>query len=709
MLPRDGVVALREAENEAKAHQRGVWAAYVPLPPPPICRTFDATVIEVISGDTIMVLENGSHVEKRVTFSSIRVPRQQAKGASSDPFAIQCKEFVRQKLIGKTVTVSLEYERASETGKDLRLFGTVLYGGKGSGNSRGRLHDIATQLVQEGLAVTVRHRGDEPRAAGYDMLLVEEVEAVQKKKGMHGPQAKASATGVTQKNDISTDAKRAKAVFATLSKDKTYKGQIDHVFTASRFKVTIPSENVTIQLALSQVRTPLIAKTNPSNSDEDGNDTLEEGEVKEDPLAKWIEEGKRFSRHNYLQRKVDIEISDIDRNGIMMGKIHTHGDNNRTKPVAFALVERGLASVDKYAQRRGGQEIMTLLDIQNDAQREKRGMWIVPNAIPEPSKDDDEENDDMDGESSNEAGKSMFRVNLTEIYDGANFAVNFVDQPNDSDNALLRGQMKLSELEEMMASFAKNAANEEALLTPSKGMLLAALDVDPSCDDGQSDERAWLRAYVEDTLDDKRVRLTFIDYGHGATVSVNDLRELPPPLQHYAPQAVPCTLSFLRAEGVNTEGGLAAAQALNSLAWGKACLIKVHGRERGANLAGGKSGGDATSALWPPPKLEVSLYAVDSYSEEDLSHATNVGVKLVRHGFIRISATLARKERGLSRRRRGGNKTVAHVATTNETLHELEVAQELAYNEHLRMWVYGHPGDSDDEDVKDEKSDEKKK
>ena len=159
----DGVIALRGAENEAKENRCGVWAAYTQLPPPPICRTFEATVTEIVSGDTIMVLENGSNIERRVTFSSIRVLRQQVKGPSSDPFAMECKEFVRQKLIGKTVTVSLEYERKSETGKDIRQFGSVRYGGKGSGNARGRGQDMATQLVQEGLAVTVRHRGDEPR------------------------------------------------------------------------------------------------------------------------------------------------------------------------------------------------------------------------------------------------------------------------------------------------------------------------------------------------------------------------------------------------------------------------------------------------------------------------------------------------------------------------------------------------------------------
>lgn len=711
MLPKEGVISLREAENDAKRNRRGIWVGYISPQPPSVCRTFEATVIEVVSGDTVMVLEKGSNVERRVTFSSIRVPRQQAKGASSDPFAVECKEFVRQKLIGKTVTVVLEYERGSETGKDVRQFGSVRYGGRGQ--------DIATQLIQEGLAVTVRHRGDEPRAAAYDMLMVEEVQAVEKKKGMHGPQTKASLPNATPSNDITTDPKKAKAVFATLSKDKTYKGIIEHVFTGSRFKVTIPSENVTLQLALSQVRTPIVTKANSKASASPGLDVengenvsegLEDGEIQENPLIKWVEASKTFSRRNLLQRKVDIEISDIDRNGIVLGKIFSFGENNKAKSVAFSLVERGLASVDKYYERRGGQEVIALLDLQSTAQNEKRGMWIVPNAVPTSVKDEEADSSNIEVvDDGDDGAKNMFRVHLTEIYNGASFAVNFVDQPNDADNLLLRGQMKLSEVEEMMRAFAKEADNiVSESVSPSKGMLLAVFHENPSPpEDEDPIGSVWLRALVEEKVEDGRVNVYFVDYGHRAMVSVKDLRALPLPLQHYAPQAVPCKLSFLRAQNVGTDAGVAAARALNSLAWAKCCLIKVNGRERTPPSNNKTSN---TSPISIPPQLDVSLYAVESYAEDHLAHATNVGVKLVRHGFLRISTTLARKSRGLGHpKRRGGSKTRTHTETTNETLQELEVAQDMAHKEHLRIWQYGHPGDSDDEDDVRKDDEDKKK
>jgi staphylococcal nuclease domain-containing protein 1 len=258
------------------------------------------------------------------------------------------------------------------------------------------------------------------------MLMVDEVEAVQRKKGMHGPQATAAAAAAAPSDDLTSDSKKAKTFFATLNKDKTYKAIIEHVFTGSRFKVSIPSEGVTLQIALAQVRTPVVTKTPPPSSSSaaaststgtsssaegvTGSETepstatstdtdtatataqqepLEEGEIREHPLVKWVEAGKRFSRHSLLQRKVDIEIADMDRNGIMLGKVYSLGEGNKPKAVAFSLVERGLASVDKYAQRRGGGEVSALLELQDNAKSEKRGMWVVPDAVPEAQKDRD--------------------------------------------------------------------------------------------------------------------------------------------------------------------------------------------------------------------------------------------------------------------------------------------------------------------------------
>jgi staphylococcal nuclease domain-containing protein 1 len=94
--------------------------------------------------------------------------------------------------------------------------------------------------------------------------------------------------------------KKAKAFFNLLQKEKTFRALVDYVFTGSRFKITIPSENATVNFALAQVRCPSLAKPPQANA------TLEEGEVPpaEDPLHVWGENAKRFSRLNVLQRMV---------------------------------------------------------------------------------------------------------------------------------------------------------------------------------------------------------------------------------------------------------------------------------------------------------------------------------------------------------------------------------------------------------------------
>jgi hypothetical protein len=195
--------------------------------------------------------------------------------------------------------------------------------------------------------------------------------------------------------------KKAKAIYSFLQKDKVYKGIVEHVFTGSRYKVTIPSENVCLQLALAQVRCPNLAKAAGAGASKasavdaaannaaaaDGDDetkgevdagaaagatAITVDEVEEvDPLAVWAEAAKKYSRYNVLQRHVEVEINDVDRNGIMLGKLYVsekpsaavvvRGGLQKAAgpsqtgvssfPYSISLVTEGLASVDRYVTR----------------------------------------------------------------------------------------------------------------------------------------------------------------------------------------------------------------------------------------------------------------------------------------------------------------------------------------------------------------------
>ncbi|GKC63785.1 ribonuclease TUDOR 1-like protein [Tanacetum coccineum] len=75
-------------------------------------------VVEVVSGDCIIVADDalpfGSPaVERRVNLSSIRCPklRNPRREKKPAPYAREAREFLRTRLIGHQVQVSMEYSR----------------------------------------------------------------------------------------------------------------------------------------------------------------------------------------------------------------------------------------------------------------------------------------------------------------------------------------------------------------------------------------------------------------------------------------------------------------------------------------------------------------------------------------------------------------------------------------------------------------------
>jgi len=128
-------------------------------------KIFDATVIRVWSGDQISVVEKESGKERRLQLSSTRGPKL------SDPkqafYANEAREFLRKKLIGKNVKVSIDFVRPREGEYEERECATMRYGGQNT--------NIAEQLIDKGLASIVRHRrDDEDRSPDYDKLMAAE-------------------------------------------------------------------------------------------------------------------------------------------------------------------------------------------------------------------------------------------------------------------------------------------------------------------------------------------------------------------------------------------------------------------------------------------------------------------------------------------------------------------------------------------------------
>ena len=246
--------AMRAAEKTAKAGQVKLWAGYTPKALPASGsygqREYAGKVVEVVSGDTLVVQVQtpAGFEDRRITLSSVRAPRLAPRvgpsggagtgpgaGPKDAPWAAEAKEYVRRTLIGRDVSVSVEYVKSgaaqgagtgdgqpstptagSSTLPD-RVFGTVSWSTK-----KGEPQNVAAGLVAEGLAEVQRHRaGDEDRSAAYDELLAAEEGAKAAKKGLWSGKEPAARARIV---DVSGDAAKAKGHVGFLQRAKTVKG-----------------------------------------------------------------------------------------------------------------------------------------------------------------------------------------------------------------------------------------------------------------------------------------------------------------------------------------------------------------------------------------------------------------------------------------------------------------------------------------------------
>ncbi|GMH46879.1 hypothetical protein TrRE_jg11487 [Triparma retinervis] len=178
------VAELRRTETAAKAARVGIWRGYVK---PVVDGVSEAhgTVVEVVTGDTCTILMGGETYtsdEKllKVSLASVRSPRMGGRGPDrvDEPYAFECKDRLRQLLVGKQVKVKVDYVRDIPAGENTikRKYATI---------SVGKRADVGEVLITEGLASLQFHRDGEVRSSRYDELSAAEAEARKAKKNLH--------------------------------------------------------------------------------------------------------------------------------------------------------------------------------------------------------------------------------------------------------------------------------------------------------------------------------------------------------------------------------------------------------------------------------------------------------------------------------------------------------------------------------------------
>lgn len=356
MSPGD-VPPLRIAENAAKRSNVGVFENYTP-PTLTGASEFMGTVVEVISGDTLMILPNGEVYDnesklKKVSLASVRAPRagNERTGKEDEPYAAECKDRLRVLTVGKVAKVNIHYEKEIPIGQnksEKRQFGTV---------SVAKKDDVGEVLINEGLATTQRHRDDDEKSIRYDDLVAAESIAKAANKGVH------SSTEYKKKtvNDLS-DPKKAKTYASSLQRAGLTKAVVDYCFNGSRFKLFVPSENCYIMFALSNIRCPQ-PSPNPNSK----------GAAK--AAEPFGDNSKRHSRLNVMQRTVEISCTGVTQGGVMTGDLFV-GSGAQRRDYSIELVASGLATVD---QRKidYGEAPKVLIETQTAAQNNKLGIWSV--------------------------------------------------------------------------------------------------------------------------------------------------------------------------------------------------------------------------------------------------------------------------------------------------------------------------------------------
>ncbi|GAB1311809.1 hypothetical protein MFIFM68171_02019 [Madurella fahalii] len=492
MLGND-MATLRAAEKQAQAARRRLHKAYVAKATD--TKESDATVVKIIGADTILV-RNKAGAEKRISLSSVRGPR--AGEASEAPFRDEAKEFLRKKLIGKHVRISVDGTKAATEEFEARDVATVIQGGK----------NIGLQLVQEGYCSVIRHRKDDTdRAPNYDELLAAQETAKEEKKGMWSgkpPKAK-------QYVDMSESVQKAKIQLSTLSRQRKVPGIVDFCKSGSRFTILIPREGAKITLVLAGVRAPRAGRTPQEKGEPFGQEALD------------------LANRRCNQRDCEIDVHDIDKVGGFIGDLYVNRES-----FAKILVEEGLASVHQYSAEKSG-NATELLAAQKRAKEARKGMWHDW----DPSQDAEEESEAAPAEPSVDASTTIEKkpedyrdIMVTNIDSNGKIKVQEIGKGTDALEALM----------EQFRQFHLNPTNSATIKdAPKAGDYVAARF---------SEDGEWYRARIRSNDRAAKVaEVVYIDYGNSEKQPWSKLRPLNQPqftVQKLKPQAVDTQLSFVQ-------------------------------------------------------------------------------------------------------------------------------------------------------------------
>lgn len=345
-MNRNEIEKLKKAEKIAQEKRLRLWKDYTP-PPKIDGKSFEGTVVEVINGDALVVKTSNGE-QRKIFLASIRPPRDQtpAPAAGDDktveprrmkrplydvPWMFEAREYLRKKLIGKKVNVTVDYVQPARDTLPEKQCCTVLVANQ----------NVAEAMLSKGLASLIFHKQtDDQRASNYDSLIAAESKAQKSNKGVHNKKD----VPVHRVNDICGDPVKAKNLLPHIKRSERIEAVVEFVANGSRLRLFLPKDSHLIVFLLSGV------EVRHNAGDAVNNETA----------------ALNFTKEKCLQRDVEIQVESIDKNGNFCGWLWVDKIN-----LSVALVEAGLAKIHFT-----GLNSLYSKDLQNAKNAAKaKGVW----------------------------------------------------------------------------------------------------------------------------------------------------------------------------------------------------------------------------------------------------------------------------------------------------------------------------------------------
>lgn len=468
------------------------------------------------------------------------------------------------------------------------------------------------------------------RSPHYDELVAAEEAAQSAQKGMWSPKAPAAK----HYQDYSESLQKAKIQSSVLQRQKKVPAIVDYVKSASRFTVLIPRENAKLTFVLSGIRAPRSAR-NP-------NETAE-------PFG---QEAHDFANRRCLQRDVEIDVENTDKQGGFIGVLYINREN-----FAKLLLEEGYASVHAYSAEQSG-HANELFAAEEKAKEARKGIWHDYDPTAEEANGDAAPSPNNDPSSS--AANGTTTTNGTPLVEPSKDYRDVLITHIDPETCALKIQHispttshALANLMSAFRTFHVSPSSNPTTTAPKTGDIVAAKF---------SEDKEWYRARVRrNDRDAKTSEVLFFDYGNSESVAWRDIRPLGPADRFgtgkLKPQATDAQLSFCQFPTTNKEYMADAVNFLRETVEGKQVVARVDFVEKNAGAA------SVEGLLW------VHIFDPNGRGE---GQEVNVNEEVMAEGL----AMVPRKLKGWEQ---------AQGATV-KTLKEKE---EEAKGERRGMWEYG--------------------